>query len=67
MKEKINISKKLETVDEGLNISMYDNGFLFTATGRNTEGNWTSAKILCGTLEEVFELITESASLPRND
>ena len=34
--------------------------------GRDGEGEWKSAKIMCGTIEEVIALVTEAAEMERD-
>lgn len=59
------ISDKLFKVDESLSIHMYDNGYMIEVGGRDDEDNWASAKILCDSLEKIFEYITEASKIKR--
>jgi len=45
---------------------MYDNGFMVEVSGRSSEDDWKSAKILCQTLDEVYSVIAEAATMPRD-
>ena len=60
------ISDKLVKVSENFTIYMYDNGFMVDVGGKDEEGEWKSAKIMCNTLEEVLALVTEAASMERD-
>lgn len=58
-------SDKLSKVDESFTVYKYDNGFLVEVSGRNKDDDWATSKILVSSLEEIFELITDINSLPR--
>jgi hypothetical protein len=53
------ISNKLIKVDTSFTVNKYDNGYVFEVSGKNITDDWTSAKIICNTLEEVISLIKE--------
>ena len=59
------LSNKLTKVNEQISITMYDNGFLFDVSGRDSEDDWASAKIVCTDLNEVIALLTEAAAMER--
>jgi hypothetical protein len=44
---------------------MYDNGFMVEVSGRNSEDDWKSAKIMCQTLEEVYAVIKEASNMTK--
>ena len=54
---------KLAKVNESFTVNRYDNGFMIEVSGRDTENDWKSAKILCTTEEELFEVIKEALSM----
>jgi hypothetical protein len=54
---------KLAKVNESFTVNRYDNGFMLEVSGRDTENDWKSAKILCTTEEELFEVIKEALSM----
>ena len=60
------ISDKLTKVSENFTINMYDNGYMVDVGGRDGEGEWKSAKIMCTTLEEVIAVVTEAANMERD-
>ena len=56
------ISDKLTKVDEDMTIRMYDNGYLFELSGRDSNDDWSNVKILCRDLSQVIELVTEATT-----
>lgn len=61
------ISHKLSKVNESYTINMYDNGFMFEISGRDTENEYKSAKILCTTIEHLVALVKEAAEMDRDE
>jgi hypothetical protein len=39
---------------------------MFEASGRNQDGDWASAKILCNSLEDLVQLIKEASAMERD-
>ena len=60
------ISDKLVKVNESFTINMYDNGFMIEASGRNKKDDYVTAKILCGSIDEVITLVREVADMDRD-
>lgn len=60
------VSDLLKKVDENFTVYSYANGYMFEVGGRNEEDDWSTAKILCNSLDEVFALATEYSKLPRS-
>jgi hypothetical protein len=58
------ISTKLTKVNETFTINRYDNGFMIEVGGRNGDDDWSNAKVLCNSEEELVELIRETLALP---
>ena len=62
------LSDKLSKVGDSLTVNMYDNGYMVEVSGRNTDGDWATAKILCPTLDDVTAVIKEAATvIPRDN
>lgn len=61
------ISDKLAKVNESFTVTMYDNGFMIEISGRDSDEEWRSAKIIVPTSEQLVELINEAVSLPRDE
>ena len=54
---------KLSKVNESITINRYDNGFMVEVSGRDSESDWKTAKILCGTEEEMIVVVQEWTSM----
>ena len=61
------ISDKLEKVNESFTVNMYDNGFMFEIGGRDENGEWANAKIMCPTIEDITALVAEAAAMPKDN
>lgn len=59
------LSDKLAKCGDSLTVNMYDNGFMIELSGRNSEDDWKSAKIMCQTLEEVYAVIKEASNMTK--
>ncbi len=62
----MNVSDKLTKVSDSFTINMYDNGFMVEVSGRDDEGEWKSAKVLCQDLEQVIAIVTEVSTMERD-
>ena len=58
------IADKLEKVSDSFTVYRYDNGFGIEISGRDSENDWTNAKIVCTSLADLNILIGEATSLP---
>ena len=61
------LSDKLEKVNENYTINMYDNGFMIEISGRDSDDEYKTAKIMVPTIEQLIELVKEAAELPRDE
>lgn len=61
------ISDKLVKVNENFSVNMYDNGFMLEISGRDSDNEYKSAKIMVSTVEELVALVKEAADLERDD
>ena len=62
------LSDKLNKVGDSLTVNMYDNGYMVEVSGRDEDGDWATAKILCPTLDDVTAVIKEAATeIPRDN
>ena len=57
------LSDILTKVDEDVTVTRADNGYIVTVSGRDTDDDWATAKIVCNSLEEVMALITEASMM----
>lgn len=60
------LTQKLSKIDEDVTVTFADNGFIITAQGRDEEDDWTNAKIVCNTLDEVVALLDEASKMERS-
>jgi hypothetical protein len=60
------LTKKLAKCSDSLTVNMYDNGFMVEVSGRDSDDDWKTAKIMCSTLDEVYEVISEASNMPRD-
>jgi hypothetical protein len=60
------ISEKLSKVDEQFTVNMYDNGYMFEISGRDSDDDWATAKIMCTSMDEIAELAHEAANMERS-
>lgn len=60
------IENKLTKISDSFTVNMYDNGFMFEASGRSEDGDWASTKILCNTLDDLVQLIKEASAMDRD-
>jgi hypothetical protein len=60
------IENKLTKIGDSFTVNMYDNGYMFEASGRSEDGDWASTKILCNTLDELVQLIKEASAMDRD-
>jgi hypothetical protein len=59
------LSDKLAKCGDSLTVNMYDNGYMVEVSGRDSDDDWKTAKIMCPTLDEVYAVIAEAASMTR--
>jgi hypothetical protein len=54
---------KLDKVNESFTINRYDNGFMVEVSGRDKENDWKTAKVMCSTEAELFEVVKEALAM----
>lgn len=60
------LDDKLAKCGDSLTVNMYDNGFMVEVSGRNSEDDWKTAKIMCQTLDEVYAVIKAASEMERD-
>lgn len=65
-KQASNLSDKLVKVNEQFTVNMYDNGFMIEVGGRNKKGDYTTAKIMCSSLDQLAALVQEACTMERD-
>jgi len=61
------IADKLVKVNENFTVNMYDNGFMLEVSGRNKKDDYATAKIMVTSINELVDLIRETAEMERVD
>jgi hypothetical protein len=61
------ISDKLVKVGESFTINMYDNGYMIEIGGRDSDDDWSNAKIMCSSLDDLIILVKEACEMERKD
>ena len=57
------IKKKLNKVNDCYTINRYDNGFMVEISGRDSQGDYKTSKVLCNTEEDLLTVIKQINSL----
>ena len=60
---KMKYLEKLTKVNESFTVNRYDNGFMIEVSGRDTDNDWKSCKILCTSEDELFVVIKEALTM----
>lgn len=58
---------KLNKVNESFTVYRYDNGFMIEVSGRDKENDYKTAKVMCPTEADLFEVIKEALSMELDD
>jgi len=61
------ISDKLAKVNESFSVYMYDNAYMIEVSGRDTENDYKTVKLMVTTLEQLQALIKEATEMERDD
>ena len=59
------VSDKLTKVSECVNVYFYDNAYLVEVSGRDSNDDWSTVKLVCKDLTEIQTLLEEVDSLPK--
>lgn len=60
------VSDILSKVEDDFRVYIYNNGYMLEVSGKNSDDEWSSAKIICNSVEELLTLVKETTSLPRS-
>jgi hypothetical protein len=67
-KKQVNkVSDKLTKVNESFTVSMYDNGYMLEISGKDSDDNWKTAKLMVQTVDQLMALVKEATELPRDE
>ena len=61
------ISDKLTKVNESFQVYMYDNAYMIEVSGRNSEGDYKTVKLMVPALDQLQALIKEVTEMDRDD
>ena len=53
------VKNKLSKVSDSYTINRYDNGFMVEISGRDSEGDYKTSKVLCNTEEDLLTVIKQ--------
>lgn len=60
------VADKLAKVNESVNVYFYDNAYMVEVSGRDSNDDWASVKLVCRDLSEVHAILEEVESLPKD-
>jgi hypothetical protein len=60
------ISDKLTKVSDSFTVNVYDNGYMLEISGRDNLQDWSSAKVIVTSLEDLVTLIKEVTEMERD-
>lgn len=58
---------KLKRVNDSFTVYRYDNGYMIEVSGRDEDNDYKTAKLMCSTEAELFEIIKEANGMPLDD
>ena len=61
------ISDKLAKVNESFQVYMYDNAYMIEVSGRDSEGDYKTVKLMVPVLDQLQALIKEVTEMDRDD
>ena len=61
------ISDKLTKVSESFQVYMYDNAYMIEVSGRDSEGDYKTVKLMVPALDQLQVLIKEVTEMDRDD
>ena len=61
------IQDKLTKINESFTIYMYDNGYMIEVSGRDSENDYKTAKIMVNNLEQLVALVQEATEMERDE
>lgn len=60
------LGDKLDKISESFTINMYDNGYMIEAGGRDKDNNWSNAKIMVQSVDDLLALVREATEMERD-
>ena len=59
------ISEKLNKINGGLTVNLYDNGYMVEVSGRDFDDDYTDVKIVCLSLQEINDIVAEAVEMEK--
>jgi len=60
------IGDKLAKVNDSFTVNMYDNGFMFEIGGRDSDGDYATARLMVTELSQLSTLVQEAVTMERD-
>ena len=61
------ISDKLIKVNESFTVYMYDNAYMIEVSGRDSENDYKTVKLMVPTLDQLWTLISETTEMEKDN
>ena len=61
------VSDKLAKVNDNFSVYMYDNGYMVEISGRDSDNEYKTAKVMCSELAQLAAIVQEIAEMPKDD
>jgi hypothetical protein len=63
----MSINTKIVKVNDSYSVTMCANGYVVEITGRDSQENWSTAKIICTSMAELITLLGEIDSMDKEN
>ncbi len=61
------VSDKLAKVNDNFSVYMYDNGYMVEISGRDSDNEYKTAKVMCSELAQLAAIVQEITEMPKDD
>ena len=58
------VADVLKKINDNFEVIILNNGYLIDIRGRDADDDWTSCKLAVGSIEELFDVITQVSTMP---
>lgn len=58
------LKEKIQKVNDSITVNRYDNGYMVEISGKNSDDDWKTCKILCTSFKEMLDILTEYDAIP---
>jgi len=63
----VTVTSILDRAGDSFSINICNNGYMVEVSGRNGDGDWRTAKLVCRDETELFAIIDEIRKMPRDE